>query len=296
MSRLLHGVVVAGLLGLLLLGAAAPVTAQVQQLDKGSIDWNKLVVHARGIGAANPNMPESARRAMAVRAARLDAYRNILEAVKGVTLTAETTVRNFMTENDVIRTKVEGIIQGAQFGDPHYMEDGSVEVDCSVPITGALVEALIYTQPPPGIRPSGPGWNWGGKPAEPVTPPPSSTGTTPATPTPTYTGLIIDARGLGVRPALAPKVLGQGGQELYSAATVSRDYALKMGVAGYAKDLDAAKQDARVTATPLVVKAVNAAGTNKTDVIIQDSDATAVRNASQSGDFLKECRLMILVD
>lgn len=275
-----------GLLCLLILSLVAPGTAQTQQSGNGAVDWNKLVVRAVGIGAGNPGAPESARRALALRAAKMDAVRNVLEIVKGITLSAETTVKNYMTESDVITSRVTGLVQGAQFGEPRYKEDGSVEMECTVPMTGAMADALLYSQSLQGVAPPASGWSWTGQQATP-----------PATAGPQkYTGLIIDARGLGVHPALAPKVLGKNGQELYSSATISREFALKMGVAGYAKDLDTAKQDSRVAAMPLIIKAVDAAGTNRTDVVIQDSDAAAVQLANEATGFLKECRLMILVD
>jgi hypothetical protein len=285
MIRLFSYGAVPGLISLLLLGYVLPVAAQTQQFDRGAIDWNKLVVRAIGIGAGNPEAPESARRAMALRAARLDAYRNVLEIVKGVTLTGETTIKNFMTENDVIRSKVEGLVQGAQFGEPRYKGDGSLELECTVPMTGVMADALLYTQATQGAAPPTSGWTWVGQPTAP----------TPAGAR-KYTGLIIDARGLGVHPALAPKVLAKNGQELYSSATIPREYALKMGVAGYAKDLDTAKQDSRVTAAPLIIKAIDAVGANRTDVVILDADAATVQQANEVGGFLKECRLMILVD
>jgi len=43
-------------------------------------------------------------------------------------------------------------------------------------------------------------------------------------------GLIVDARGLGLRPAMAPKVLDQNGQEVYGSKFVSREYAVDIGM------------------------------------------------------------------
>ena len=95
----------------------------------GSVDWSNQKIQATGIGAGNPNLPLPSQRAAAIRAAKLDAWRNLLEAIKGVSLTSETTVRNAMVENDVIVTRVEGILKGfTTVGEPRYLSDGSVEV------------------------------------------------------------------------------------------------------------------------------------------------------------------------
>jgi len=49
-----------------------------------------------------------------------------------------------------------------------------------------------------------------------------------------YTALIIDARGLNVRPSIAPMILtGSDNRQVYGSLTVSRDYAVEKGIAGY---------------------------------------------------------------
>ncbi|MDZ7379183.1 MAG: hypothetical protein ONB06_07525, partial [candidate division KSB1 bacterium] len=73
----------------------------------GNIDWSRQVIRATGIGAPNPDHPLAAQRAGAIEAAKRAAFRNLLEAVQGVQLTSEVTVRNAMVENDVINTRVQ---------------------------------------------------------------------------------------------------------------------------------------------------------------------------------------------
>src|SRR5512141_39645 len=155
--------------------------------SSGKVDWTTGVLTAVGIGAP-PAQPANAAqaRAMAERAAQVVAYRNLLEAVKGVRVDSTTTVENFIVTSDVIRTEVSGIIQGAMIMDKKYMSDGSVEVTVGMRLTGALADALLPKTLP--------------------TPPTGLAGTlAPAAPGQMYTGLIVDARGLGVKPAMAPK-------------------------------------------------------------------------------------------
>ena len=52
-------------------------------------------------------------RLMAIRAAKLDAYRALTEQVYGQYLDATTTVADMMVQSDSFRTKVEGVIYGA---------------------------------------------------------------------------------------------------------------------------------------------------------------------------------------
>ena len=56
----------------------------------------------------------SQQRLMAIRASKLDAYRNLTEQVYGQQVDASSTVSDMVVLNDTFRTKVEGIIYGAQ--------------------------------------------------------------------------------------------------------------------------------------------------------------------------------------
>jgi hypothetical protein len=108
------------------------------------------------------------------------------------------------------------------------------------------------------------------------------------------TGMVIDGRGLGLRPALLPRIIDQQGQELYVGQVVPRTNAVEQGVAGYAKDVQAAANNFRVTDNPAVIKAVRASGNARTDVVINQSDAQAFRELGNKGDFLKYCRVIIV--
>ena len=244
--------------------------------SSGKVDWTTGVITAVGIGAP-PAQPANAAqaRAMAERAAQVVAYRNLLEAVKGVRLDSTTTVENFMVTSDVIRTQVSGFVQGAMIMDKKYMSDGSVEVTVGMKLTGALADSLLPKTPP--VQPTG-------------------IVTTPGAGGQTFTGLIVDARGLGVKPAMAPKVLNEDGKEVYGSAWINRDWAVREGMAGYLKDPQQAQQNPRVTDKPLLVKAVKASGDARVDVVISNADASMIHGATQNLSFLEKCKVIILVD
>lgn len=75
-------------------------------------------------------------RLLAERAAQMDAMRRLLEQIKGLRLTSDTLVRDFITESDEIRTQAEGIVVGAsQVGRPYLHQDELiVEVTMEVPV------------------------------------------------------------------------------------------------------------------------------------------------------------------
>lgn len=79
---------------------------------------------------------------MAKRAAQLDAYRNLAEEVKGLKINAQTTVEEFITTSDEIKSKVDAFIRGARVVAVRYLEDDSCEVELELPLDGLV--PLIY--------------------------------------------------------------------------------------------------------------------------------------------------------
>jgi len=257
----------------------------LENMGSGSINWSKGLVVAKGIGAPPQQYygkPQA--RPTALRAARLDAMRNILEAIQGVRIDSTTTVRNFATESDIITSKVEGMVQGAKVVKQEYLSDGTVEVMVEMSLYGGFSQLVL----PAEIKQV--------ETIKPVLPEPRQESETPPVSSAVYTGLVVDARGLNARPAMAPKIMDESGQEVYGSAYVSREFAVQQGMSGYAKEIDAARQNPRVTANPLMVKGLKTDGPGGADVVISNADAAKLRSASENLSFLKKCRVMIVVD
>lgn len=74
-------------------------------------------------------------RLMAERAAELDAVRKLLERIKGLRLTSDTLVRDFITESDEISASAEGIVVGAAIVSKYLHPDELiVEVTMELPV------------------------------------------------------------------------------------------------------------------------------------------------------------------
>lgn len=110
----------------------------------------------------------------------------------------------------------------------------------------------------------------------------------------TATGVVVDGRGLGLRPALLPRIVDSQGQEIYVGQVVTRTNAVEQGVAGYAKDVNAAANNFRVTDNPAVLKGLRASGAARTDIVVGQADAQMLRQLSSKGDFLQYCRVIIV--
>jgi hypothetical protein len=132
-----------------------------------------------------------------------------------------------------------------------------------------------------------------------VEPPQQQTVVAPEQPTAQFkggkaTGVVIDGRGLGLKPALLPKIVDQQGQEIYVGQVVPRTNAVEQGVAGYAKDVNAAANNFRVTDNPAVIRGLRASGAARTDIMLSQADAQMLRELGKKGDFLQFCRVIIV--
>jgi hypothetical protein len=268
-------------------------TQIIEQMgDKGKVNWTEGYIEAVGIGAPPERyIGKPQARPMALRAARVDAYRNLLETTKGVRVDSATVVKDFTVESDTIRASVEGLVKGAQVAKQEYMSDGTVEVTVRMPIAGGLSQIIVpkalerkpEVAPPvaPPVAPS--------PAAPPAVPPAAPAGVI-------FTGMVIDARGIQARPAMSPRILDENGKEVYGSMNVDREYAVQQGMSGYARDLTAAQSNPRVTNNPVSVKGVKTEGPGRSDIVISTADAEKIRSASDNLSFLKKCRVMIVLD
>lgn len=267
--RLLKAISSAGVLTLIMSGTllSQDVTQQIGM--NGSVDFTKRTIMATGIG-----MPGGmGGRAGIIHAAKLDALRNMLGVINGIALTSSTAIENQMLANDVVKTRVEGIARNYRMvGEPRYYDDGSIEVTIEMSLDGPFLEAVL------------PEKMGGGQPIS------------SAVPGVAYTGLIVDATGLGVRPALAPRILDEEGREAYGSSYVSRDWAIQYGMVGYEKDVESAASNDRVANRPLVAKGLRVEGPNHADVVISDSDAQKLHSMKDNLSFLEKCRVIIVLD
>lgn len=241
--------------------------------DPGAVDWQKKVVKCTGSGAANlrdADGNKAVARIGAEKAAKLDALRNCMEAVKGIQLETGKSVGSALSSDQALNGRVEGVVRGFKVvGKPRYYEDGGVEMDVEVPLEGKLSEVLL--------------------PKSDAVPAAAPANESPAP----GTSLVVDARGQKLVPALAPRVLDEAGNEVYGPAGLSETGRKAGGAAAYAKDLDAAKKTLgdRLGDKPLVVKAVKVTGS---DVVISADDAKGL--SGKGWPFLADARVVILAD
>ena len=109
-----------------------------------------------------------------------------------------------------------------------------------------------------------------------------------------YTGLIIDAIGYGLKPSMAPSIITESGEEVYGALVIEKKYAVDHGMAVWTKSLKNAKKNSRIGNNPLVVKAIGKVGNFM--LVVNLETAAKILLAGNKSDFLKKCKVVIVLE
>ena len=257
---------------------------------KSRINWEDGYIEVVAGGTCNVEKAKSKAQcyAMALKTGRHLALEKMAEIIYGVRIDANSIFQNEVEADVTLQTSTQGLIKGAReiALEQTEFEDGSVwvEVTMGLLLTGdkglssvvvPWMERKAATSPPRLF-------------ASTVTQPPE---------TPEATGLIVDATGLGLRPAMAPRIIVEGkDEELYGRANIDRSAAIRFGVVGYTDEVAKARSlTERVGDKPMVIKASSIAGAHGADVVLSPDDAAKVVAADMKAGFLNECRVVFVV-
>lgn len=266
--------------------AGAPATGALAEGSGGA-----GILEATGSGTVDMAKAKSKvqARMLALRAARVDAQRNLLEAIEGVRVTSGTTVKDAQLQSDVIANRVKGMLKGAFVLNEtvEAMEETYyAEVQLGVCLTSD--DPLCQNQPTLSRilfsdLPRAPA---DGKFTAPVAADASG---------PTVSGLIVDLSGTGSARVLDVRIKSPGGKEIYGPgsfdSSAGRDWLHWADSVAAARAMDHIVGDA-----PLVVKAsrVDEGGAG---VIVDDGTAAEIYAANQrNGDFLRKGSVILVVN
>ena len=93
-----------------------------------------IVLTGARLAPAQMDAKQAQNKLLAKRAAEADAYRKLAETVKGLHITSDTYVKDFVTESDVIQAELDTFIRGVRLGKPKWYEDLSCEVPAEVTV------------------------------------------------------------------------------------------------------------------------------------------------------------------
>jgi len=251
--------------------------------ESGMVDWSSGTIQAKGTGVPPPTATGTLARAMAKKAARVVAYGNLLEIIQGIHVDSETEVKNFMVENAIVKTKVSGIVKGARVIEENALTDGAYEVTVEMRMGEKFLDLFVPL------------------PDQPPTPIPSSkfpqTPNIPTSDEGSYTGLVVNAKGLNVQKCLNPRIFMEDGKtEVYGSDWITPDLHGTLTVISYVNEIPQAKTHDRVKTKPLMVKALRTANQNPTDLIINDADAQLIHLDPNHLELLKKGKVVVIVD
>ena len=282
---------IAGMLSLvtllLLLNVASVLAATIT-------DWENATITVEGTGPMPANAYNAVQaRMMARRVAIVDAYRQLAEQIKGVNVDATTTVENMMVTSDRVTTHVNALIQGARIVDEKVIAGGGYSVKMQLSIFGAGNSLASAVFDRPAVREDFP------VPAVPeisTQPIIRADGQSSAAASPSglaiggFTGLIVDCRGLGLKPVMSPVIKNAAGTAIYGYKNLDYDAVVKNGMAGYTHDINKA---GRAGSNPLVVKAVSLDNHNRNPVLsIADANRVLIENGATG--FLNEAKVVFV--
>ncbi len=249
----------------------------IQSFKNGKINWSNGVAEAVANGSSpkgtlGPNQARTMARIEAISSARL----NLLEIINGIQIESRTWIKDLSARSETIREGIYRLLINSRLIDIVFKKDGSVTATVAMEVIGPLAELVL----PESI----------------VSISPVKQAKAPNNNSDHHTGLVVDCRGFKVETALAPRIVDEDGKVVYGPVYVSRDYAIKRGMAGYIKDLESALNHPRIGPKPFVFKGLRTAKTGPSDIVISNADSAKIRGTASNLSLLKRCRIIIVLD
>jgi hypothetical protein len=261
----------------------------IEYKQNGHINWTTGIVQAKGVGTplkkSSGNTAVSSMKILSD--SKNNAKHNMLKTIQNVRINSVKKAENYATINDSVAKQLEEIIYKARENEKmrKYLSDGTVEVYLQLSLYGSFAQLFL----PEEIKQI--------ESIKQVTIKEKKSSSQPSkiSDLKNYTGLVVDATGISVNPAMAPRLLDEDGKEVYGAAFASREFAVQKGMSGYSKDFKTAKTSSRVGNNPLSVKGLRTTGPGNCDIVISNADASILRNSSAHLAFLKKCLVIIVL-
>lgn len=262
-------------------------TVQLEQTGRlGRVNWAQEVqgaIEAIGTGFPPANVQNSSQaKALARRAAIVEAYRNLAETIYGVRIDSRTTMHNLALTNDVVISRVSGIVEGARIVRELLQKDGSYQVVMCVNLYGdrSVAEIVLEATRPAQVQ---------------EFPQPSVSSQSQPQPVYNYTGVIIDARGFDLEPTLSPRIYDASGRIIYGNVYINSEIAVSQGIVEFAITPDmverAIKGGSRAGIRPMILKAIETKDSN-CSLVISDEDANLLLESNSLVGFLKNCAVV----
>ncbi|MGZ3590195.1 MAG: LPP20 family lipoprotein [Thermodesulfobacteriota bacterium] len=279
-------------------------TINTQEKKSGQINWVEGYISAVGEGTATPSGNKLKDQLRALRAATLMAQRSLLETVKGVRIDSQTKVENKMVQDDVINTRIEGTIRGAEIVKQNLRWEGDIPIataELRICLSGlggckfekSIINVLDLDQKSEQTNAPGQRLNDIAITRETIIPKVQDIFYDSSKP---VTGVIFNLRGLFFERVILPIVItiGDGNKSftVYSVKSVEPQVIRTFGVVRYADTTEQARQNPHLGDNAMVIPVE---GVTKEDMIIIGFNAARIvrETISHGNDYFRNAKVCI---
>ncbi|MCL4479493.1 MAG: hypothetical protein M1381_10405 [Deltaproteobacteria bacterium] len=231
----------------------------------GYINWGQGYAIAYGKGKIINGYNKKICISMARRAALIDAHAVAIEMIEKMNLDGDKSVSDFISKDTRLFYRLKGIIARVKPFEEHA-NNGVYSVKIRVPFYGIKGIAAIFINAYVKAKP------WSGT-ANNVS----------------KKRLIIDARGIGLKPVMFIKVLDQHDVDLYTAGSVNKTELINNGMVSY--DLTTTSQ-----AGDVYIKAIKTSGNSGSNIVIDNPDAAKLEQDRKAVNALSSGNVVIITD
>lgn len=283
------------------------------------IDWEKGMVEVRAAGSVSADQAKDLGQARmkGEKIARLRGFDKLAGTIAGINFSSTAQLIDETELNSDIKTSINAFIVGAHETSiqPLVLPDGTPQtvVTLEVPLWGAdglyqltvkhakkLAEDEAISRPripvepeaaveePPETIPEK------AEVEEPVEEP-AVTETETEEPEVYSGGLIIDASGLTLMPAMYPRVVDETGRNIYNVTFANESVVIEHGTVHYRNTISKAKELPDIGSNPLIIKAVGVEGTLSADLVITAEDGDKVFQFNEESGCLKKAAVVFII-
>ncbi len=270
--------IIAALVACVILSA----TAGERSKTIDSVDWGKGLIISHGIGRvslSDEGRPQdlygggaislNRGRVNADNEAREQAVEKMFRMVRGIRVDADTLLEEILEQDPVFQSRITRVVTGRTKMREYPVDFAASGCRAELRI-GDLLLAIPYRYP-----------------GDPF---PSRIDN----PIPTdYTGLVIDARGLGVEPMILPSIFDENGLEIYGRYMVDIRHASRHGIVAYARSEEEAMNYRAAGERPYYTVALKGL---KGCPVLADRDVRKIFSGRGTVEQLKKCRVVFIID
>lgn len=277
-----------------MVGYAEPIQSYVQKLPSGTINWTTYTLTSGSNCQPSSDTAHNIKTTtQGQQSLRPKAIENLVRTIQQVRINADSIVSDALNEAPPIKAKVIQMCKNAKTVEQNHLDGNPMPESVQLKLLGGFMQLML----PEEIRQVEPiramnenSVNW------PLLHLGENTENIKTGDDGIYTGLIIDARGIDAKPAMVPAIVDESGKQVYGSIYISREYAVQFGVCIYARNIENLFSNARIAPHPLAVKGLRTVKGRNCDIVISNADAAKLRDASANLGFLKQCRVIIVLD